>query len=376
MSLKEIYCQDKAISILQKTFASGKIPHAYIFAGLEGVGKLKTARQWARLLLCKNPVIEKTDKTPFADPCGSCRSCELFNTGSHPDFNPVYKELIQFTEDGKDKKTPVDLPIDVIREFLIAKVSTRPTLSERKVFLVEEAEKLNASSQNSLLKVLEEPPQYCCIILICTSLERLLPTTKSRSQIIHFGPVAEDKIIEKLEQMGTDNQKARYFARLAQGSLGLACQWARLELADANLYNTKKELLRSVTVFEYADALNLAQQFLDEAARINSIWSKLDEAVSKTDIRRRAAKTLVRIVISAFHDAMKLNFTSAKNFINFDQPQQIKKLAGRFDPTNAAEKIIDAYKTMRWIDSAVNEKLVFEQLLLNLPFSDKMKGWQ
>ncbi|GAH35818.1 unnamed protein product, partial [marine sediment metagenome] len=165
MSLKEIFCQGKAIGILQRAFSADKMPHAYIFAGAEGVGKFKTAREWAKLLLCKNPINEKIENADFADSCGSsrplemgrgsCESCRLLEAGSHPDFNPVYKELIQFTKDGKDRKTPVDLPKDVIKEFLIEKVSTRPTLSERKVFIVSEAEKLNAASQNSLLKVLE-----------------------------------------------------------------------------------------------------------------------------------------------------------------------------------------------------------------------------
>jgi len=373
MSLKEIFCQDRAIAILQKAFAVDRIPHAYIFAGMEGIGKFKTAREWAKFLLCKSKIAEKTASVEFADSCGSCQSCRLFEADSHPDFHNIYKELIQFTEDGKDKKTPVDLPIDVIREFLIAKVSTRPTLSERKVFVVGEAERLNISSQNCLLKVLEEPPEYCCIILLCTRLERLLPTTKSRCQIIRFGPIAQEIIIDKLKEMSIEERKAQYFGRLAEGSLGQGCQWAQLELADANLYQTKKELIDSLSTCGYAGALELAEWVLDEGKRIATAWTKLDSATSKTDINRRAAKTLMQIVISALYDAMKLNVTAGEELINFDQQQQIKKLANRFDPEQAAEKIADAYKTMRWIDSAVNEKLVFEQLLLNLTVSGKIK---
>jgi len=350
--------------------------HAYIFAGAEGVGKFKTAREWAKLLLCKNPINEKIENADFADSCSSCESCRLLEADSHPDFNPVYKELIQFTKDGKDRKTPVDLPKDVIKEFLIEKVSTRPTLSERKVFIVSEAEKLNAASQNSLLKVLEEPPEYCTIILLCTRLEKLLPTTKSRCQIIRFGPIDEEIITDRLKEMGTEEKKARYFARLAQGSLGLGCQWAELDLADINLYKTKKELLNSLSTYEYADALDLARWLLDESKKIAAAWVKLDETTSKTDINRRAAKTLVQIIISALHDAMRLNVTPEKGLINFDQKEQIKKLAGRFAPEQSAEKIADCYKTLRWIDSAVNERLIFEQLLLNLAVSDKMKVWQ
>lgn len=382
MSLKNIFCQDKAITILQQAFAADKMPHAYIFAGAEGVGKLTTAREWAKLLLCKSPVTENSfaDLSSAAaapplplrrvDSCGSCQSCQSLEAGSHPDFSIVYKELLEFTKDGKDKKTPVELPIDVIREFLINKVSIKPTLSERKVFVVSEAEKLNDSSQNALLKALEEPPAYCCIILLCTHTENLLPTTKSRCRIIRFGPVDQDIIIEKLSETGLDQKKTRYFARLAQGSLGQACQWAQLEQAGANLYQTKKELLDSLPTYKLADSLDLAYWLLEKSKKIADIWADLLKNASKTDINRKTAKSLVLIIISALHDVMKLNFADPQKIINFDQKEQIKKLAGRFGPEQAIKKISDAYKTILWIDSAVNEKLIFEQLLLNLAPSD------
>jgi len=366
MSLREIFCQDKAIAILQRAFLSGRWAHAYIFAGQEGIGKYKAACEWAKLLLCQNP----TKENDFTDSCDSCRSCRAFQADSHSDFNHVYKELIEFTKDGKDRKTPVDLPIDVIREFLVEKVATKPTLSQRKVFVVSEAEKLNAASQNALLKVLEEPPSYCCIILLCTRLERLLPTTKSRCQIIRFGPIDEDRIIEKLKETGLEQKQAQYFARLSAGSLGTACQWAELELADANLYQTKKKLISSLAGFEFADAVEQAEKILEDSKRIAAVWRNLDKTTSKTDINRRTQKTLIQIIISALHDSMKLNAASKKTEINFDQKEQIKKLAVRFDVEQAAEKISDCYRMLRWIESGVNEKLIFEQLLLNLAGSD------
>ena len=369
MSFKEIFCQDRAIDILQRAFASGRWAHAYIFAGPEGIGKFKTAREWARLLLCKKPVIENG----FADGCGSCQSCRLFEADANPDFAHIYKELREFTEDGKDKAAPIDLPIDVIREFLIAKVPTKPTISQRKVFVVSEAERLNISSQNCLLKVLEEPPEYCCIVLLCTRMEKLLPTTKSRCQTIRFGPIEESRIIEKLKEKGLEEEPARYFARLAQGSVGEACQWAELELADANLYKAKKELINSIVSYELAETLNLASELLAESKKISAEWADLDKATSKADINRRAMKIIVRIIISALHDAMNLNVTRAKEPVNFDQKEQIGKLAARFGAEPAAEKISDCYRVLRWIESSVNEKLIFEQLLLSLADSDTIQ---
>ena len=372
MALKEIFCQDKAIAVLRRAFAADKVPHAYIFAGQEGVGKFKTAHEWAKVLLCENPTAEND----FAESCGLCRSCRLFDAGSHPDFNHVFKELVEFTRDGKGKKTPVDLPIDVIREFLIEKVSIRPTLSGRKVFVVSEAERLNDASQNALLKVLEEPPQYCFIILLCTRMEKLLPTTKSRCQMVRFAPVAEDRIIDWLTEMGVEQKCAVSFARLAQGSLGRACDWSRLELADANLYQTKMQLINSVAKYEYAEALDLTQWLLDESKKISAVWADLDKATSRTDLNRRVQKTLLQIIISALYDTMKLNVLPAEDLVNFEQKEQIQRLADRFNPEQAAEKIDDCYRTLRRIDSAVNEKLIFEQLLLNLADSGRMKVYE
>jgi DNA polymerase III delta' subunit len=379
MSLKEIFCQDKAISVLQRGFAADKMPHAYIFAGAEGVGKFKTAREWAKLLLCKNPITENG----FADSCGVCQSCLMFEAGAHPDFNHIYKELLEFTKpENKEKKTPVDLAIDVIRVFLIDKVSTKPTLSQRKVYIISEAERLNTSSQNAMLKVLEEPPDYCTIILLCTRMEKLLPTTKSRCRMIHFSLIDQERIIDKLKTMGLDAKKAQYFAHLAQGSLGQGCRWAQLELAGANLYQIKKELLNWLSTYKLAECLDFAEWLLEKGKKIADVWGELNEArfasearhaTSKTDINRKAQKTLIQIIISALYDAMKMNIAGPQNITNSDQKEQIKSIANHLSSEQSAGKIADAYKTMHWIESSVNEKLIFEQLLLNLVVSDTIK---
>lgn len=369
MSLREIFCQERAVSILQRARAAERSAHAYIFAGAEGVGKFKTARQWGRLLLCKD-VRSQNNGEKFADSCGLCESCKLFDNDSHPDFQHVYKELVRFTRDGKNKTTPVNLPKDVVKEFLVEKVSSMPAFSDRRVFVVSESEKLNAASQNSLLKVLEEPPEYCCIILLCTRLERLLPTIKSRCQIIRFGPIDEEKIIDKLKETGLDGARSQYFGRLSQGSIGQACDLAALELGDADLYQAKKELVRSVANYKYADSIRLAESFLKESKKVAAIWSKMDESVSKSDIDRRVEKIFVRIVISALQDAMKLDLDGGEKNINFDQLDDIRTLSRRMSPEQSAEKIVDCYEITRWIDSSVNEKLIFEQLLLNLDVCD------
>ena len=366
MSLRDVFCQDSAIGILQRGLAADRSAHAYLFAGLEGVGKYKTAREWARLLLCEKPVIESVDSSPFADSCGSCQSCTLLEADSHPDYAHIYKELLEFTREGKDKKTPIDLSIHVIREFLIEQAPIRPALSKRKVFVINEAERLNVSSQNALLKVLEEPPSYCTIILLCTRLERLLPTIKSRCQIVRFGPVDEDRIVGQLTGMGLGSQEAGFFARLAQGSLGLACQWARLELGDVGLFEIKREVVASLAGYRLAEALDLTAQLLGGVKRIAAGWAEFDKSTSKSDLSRRAQKTVLQILISALRDTTIVHLAPERALINADQSAQIGTLARRLDADQAIDGVREGYEMLRWVESNVNDRLIFERLLLRL----------
>jgi len=366
MSLKDVFCQDRAIGLLQRGLAVDRPAHAYIFAGPEGVGKYRTARAWAKLLLCPEPHTKKDKSGAFADSCGACESCTLLEAGSHPDYAHVYKELLEYTRDGKDKKTPLELPINVIREFLIEQVAIRPALSQRRVFVVSEAEKLNANSQNALLKVLEEPPSHCTIILLCTRLEQLLPTTKSRCQIVRFGPVEEDRIVAHLAQMGLGMKEAAFFARLAQGSLGLAAQWARLELEGVGLLEIKRGLVTSLADCQLNQALALAERVLENAKQIATGWANLDKATSKSDLTRRADKTLIQIILSALRDVTMVHAAPERPLINADQAQPIARLAQRLEPEPALDAVTEGYEMLRWLEDNVNERLIFERLLLRL----------
>jgi DNA polymerase III subunit delta' len=366
MALKDIFCQDKAISALVQGFTGDRMAHSFIFAGAEGIGKFKTAYEWGKLLLCKNPVT----KNHLTDSCDACESCRLLDAGSHPDFHHIYKELRKFTEEGKDKPPPVEMPIDVIREFLIEKVSIRPTLSRHKVFVVSEGEKLNKESQNALLKVLEEPPAYCTIILLCTRPENLLPTTRSRCQTIRFGPIAEEKIIERLQQDGLDKKRSQYFARLAAGSLGKACNWAQLERNNANLCETANLLVGRLANCQYADSLVLADQFLKAGKETGEIWTKLEPAAGKSDLVRRAHKTFITIIVSVLHDCLTLKVSPGRPITNSGQKEQIQKFADRFTTDQLCRKITVACQVTEQIDANINEKLIFHPLLLKIVSSD------
>ena len=369
MSLKDIFCQDKAIESLQRAYAAGRMAHAYLFAGDDGVGKFTTAKGWAKMLLCEDKQTVSDDPV-FADSCGTCHSCQLLESGGHPDFRPIYKELVQFTKGGKNKKTPVEMPIDVIREFLIDKVANRPTQGQFVVYVMDESEKVNAASQNALLKILEEPPSFCVIILLCSRLDKMLPTTLSRCQSIRFGQVAEDRIIERLTAEGIDSTEAVFWARFSQGSLGRALAWAQLEIKDTDAYTLKKELIEKISSLELADAVDTAEWMGKTAKKIAAAWMSSSDNVSTTDITRRAQKGLIRMVACLFSDVARTVSDASALWVNQDQQGCISALAQKMDAETAAANVELCYRMNHWVDSSVNEKLIFEQLLLNLTHSD------
>ena len=367
MNLCDIFCQDGAVDSLQRAFAAGKVPHAVIFAGPEGVGKFTTAKCWAELLLCTSPV--KKDSAFIH--CGRCPSCLAFESGSHPDFHYIYKELLKFSRDAENRKrTPIDLPIDVVREFILEKVSIKSALSASKVFVISEAERLNPSSQNALLKVLEEPPGASFIILLCTKLDNLLPTTKSRCQIIRFGALGDEKIIAHLIAGGIDKNQARFWACFTDGSIGQAELFSRLE---PSFYDIKKQTIKRFADLRLTDAIDFAQWINSTASELTESLEKLRPETSKSDITRQAKKAFVRIFVSALGDAMKLDFASREKIVHFDQPECIQKLAGRYDCRRCADMIEGCFEIIRFIDASVNEKLIFEHLLLNLANSSTIK---
>ena len=372
MGLKDIFCQDRAIGTLQRAMAAGRVPHAYIFAGPEGVGKFTTAREWAKLLLCEKPAAselktQNSELKTLIDSCGKCLSCMKFEAGAHSDFQRVYKELLPFTKEGKNKTpTPIELPIDVIREFLVEKVGSRPTLSQRSVFVVEEAQKLNPASQNALLKTLEEPPHYCSIILLCTRLEDLLPTTRSRCQIVTFGTIDEKLIIKTIMgKMPMPPEEALYWARFSQGSLGVSLQWAAVKLDEGSVFAIKKQLVERLVHYELGDAVTFGEWLGKQAKEIAEAWEKLQKDTSAKDIGRRATNGVLAMLATALNDIMKLNVGMGERLINEDQRRLIVELAKKYDAEAAAAGIAAIYKSMEWLEASVNEKLIFEELLLN-----------
>jgi DNA polymerase III subunit delta' len=266
-SLSAIFSQDRAVGLLRNAIHEQRLPHALIFAGPAGVGKRSTADALAAILLCP--------QSKDAKPCGHCESCRLMSAGNHPDFHLVYRQLIRLEkEDSKAR----ELSALVIRDYLIKPANHHPNMNHGKVFVVEEAELMNAAAQNTLLKTLEEPPRDTFIILLTDQPGALLPTIRSRCQTIPFGSIDPKALSSELTRRNLiDSASAAFFA---EGSLGHAIQWSQQGIIQqAEVLRQQIEQMLAGRDVNLADILKKsADAYADEQLKTDKLASK-DQAM-------------------------------------------------------------------------------------------------
>jgi DNA polymerase-3 subunit delta' len=189
---------------------SGRLPHAYIFKGPDGVGKRLFARGVAAALNCRGQVTGRA--------CGVCTSCKKFLSGNHPDFMVVQPE----------KGT---IKIDQVREMCRA-LSYPPYESDLRIVLLEDVHSMRQEAANSLLKTLEEPPPANLLILTAEASQEILTTISSRCQVIPFYGLKEADAVSILldHQPDLEPESARLLSRLAEGSPGQALVLHRTEM--------------------------------------------------------------------------------------------------------------------------------------------------
>ncbi len=174
----EVTGQEFITETLRNAVATGRVAHAYIFAGPRGVGKTTTARIVAKALNCENPV--------NGEPCNECPQCVEITKGSHPDVIEI---------DAASNRG-----VDQIRE-LRESVHYSPVKGKKKVYIIDEFHMLTKEAFNALLKTLEEPPEHVVFILATTEIDRIPPTILSRCQKFIFRRIPEEVIVETLREI-------------------------------------------------------------------------------------------------------------------------------------------------------------------------------
>lgn len=210
MNFNEILGNNKIKQDLQEIIDDNTISHSYMFVGIDGIGKKLIAKEFARKILCLNKQNQN---------CATCDSCIKFNSGNNPDFLEIFP-------DGNSIK------IAQMREMQ-EKVYQKPIVSDKKVFIIDQVEKMTEEAQNSLLKTLEEPPEYMVIILITSNENKLLNTVKSRCIRINFTGLSKQDIT-KYAEAHQINIASQNLLEMCGGSIG------KLEKINENIddYNS------------------------------------------------------------------------------------------------------------------------------------------
>jgi DNA polymerase-3 subunit delta' len=187
---------------LQRTVASDRIAGAYLFVGPVGVGKETVAHHFARLIFCQQDTQPPTV-------CGACLACRKVDSGNHPDLQRIRPEGSL-------------LRIGQIRE-LQRRIIYEPLEASRKVYILTDVERMNAEAENCLLKTLEEPPASSVLILLTSNIQALLPTTRSRCQVLQFHPMPTRELAKILtDRFSVAPEQATALAIAAGGAIGKA----------------------------------------------------------------------------------------------------------------------------------------------------------
>ena len=321
----EIVGHEQIIEHLKNAITMDKVSHAYIFNGPEYSGKMMLAEAFAMALQCE-------ENNP--EGCMKCRSCKQAADRNQPDIIYVSHEK------------PNTISVDDIRQQLNNDIVIKPYSSKYKIYIVDEAEKMNPQAQNALLKTIEEPPAYAVIMLLTTNADSFLQTILSRCITLNLKSVKDETIRKHLmSHYQIPDYQADICTAFAQGNVGKAIQLASSddfnELKAATLQLLKR--LEDIDLYELGAAIKQIGEFklkVQDYFDLMMIWYR--------DI----------LYFKATNDVNKLIFK--------DEVYDIKKQAATHS-YQGIEAIIEALQKAKVrLNANVNFDLVIELLLLTI----------
>ncbi len=370
MFFKDIIGQQEVIERLVKDAQAGTVPHALLFCGPEGVGKLQTAIAFSRYLLCR-------DKGTATESCGTCPACVKMDKLVHPDLHFVFPVINKSKNAGRstvsddeiatwrdtvlerqyfgfeDWLTAIDADNKQARIFvtesesILSKLSLKSVEGGYKIMIIWHAEKMNAECANSILKLLEEPPAGTIFILTTDAPEQMLETIISRTQRIEFKRIPEQLIEQRLTGPGymLDADTAAKIAHLSGGSWLKAMSALRVNAESDEFFDYFTRLMR----LSYGRKLKDLKLWADGIAGGGREWQKRFLAYCQRMIREN--------FICNFHNP-DLNYMT----------EQERQFSVKFAPFVNENNIIGLMDVLsdaqRDIEQNVNSKMVFFDLTL------------
>ena len=326
MSFRDVLGHEKQIEIFRKTLSQRRIGHAYLFSGIPAVGKKTLAREFAKAFNCQ-------ETKALHDSCGKCLSCRKIERGSHPDLFCIEAEG-QF------------IRINAVRQIQ-EQMKFKPLEAKYRVFIIDNADKMNDQAANALLKTLEEPSPANVLILITSRPYSLPATIISRCRHIRFNPLSSNIIAQFLiNRMGMEEQKALLLAGLSGGSIGRALE---LNNEDVIAYRTGTfELLASTRNSEPFSLITFASFLAQD---------------------KKGIKMGLDILSSCFRDALVFKETrKAQILINQDKSPFIAAMAARLSSEQILQNIKLIEKAGETIEHNGNKSLTLETMAFKLNY--------
>ena len=330
MSFKEIFGHEKAIAMLQRTVAGGRVPHAYLFSGIEGVGKALIARQFAKALNCLEG---------GADACDRCISCAKIDRNRHPDLIGVQAEG-QF------------IRIKEIREIQ-NQMRFSPLEGRFRVFMLNEADRMNSAAANALLKTLEEPAARNVLILLTSRPHALPATILSRCQRLRFDPIPTQTVAGFLMEMAAvAPAEASVLAASSGGSIGRA-----LEM-NKGAYVAMK----NVIIDRFCDL----KDPLDFFPFLSDFGADKDEALERLDILLTWHRDLLYCREGG----------DVEPLIHRDRLDLLRDRCGKLSAEDIMGNIRAIQRTRKALARNANRQLALECLIFRFMQNDRRKIWR
>jgi DNA polymerase-3 subunit delta' len=328
-----------ALAALERALASPRPPHAWLFSGPEGVGKLAVAVEFAAALNC----------TAAEKPCGECRPCRDTLAGRHPDVEVVAPGGICDEPDHRDHPESRDLRICQIRR-LEHVLALSPYAGGTRVAIVDAADTLRDAAANAFLKTLEEPPADSVIILLAEREERLPETVLSRCQKLPFRPIERETIVEALIERGAAPDDAVTIASAARGRLG----WALQAYEDPNLLEERDAMLD--------EAVRLAH-----AGRFERFaWAR--EAAGRDAAVRERYQRELSVWESWWRDVLLFGAGGGyEGAENRDREPQLREEGKLYAAAEIVTFLRSLTQTREYLNENVDLQLALENLTLDLP---------
>ena len=336
MSFAEIIGQEDGIRLLKNAVKSGNHSHAYIFSGEKGSGKMMLAEAFAMMLLCENP---------GEDACQECHSCKQALSKNNPDIIYVTRE------DGK-----ANLSVDVVREKIINDVAIRPFNSKYKIYIVDEAEKMNQQAMNAILKTIEEPPEYAVIILLTSNHNSFLQTILSRCVLIQMKSVNTESIKRLLQaKYETVDYQANMVATFAQGNVGKAIALT----TDSRFIEIKDKV---VGLCKRAGRMDEAQ--IDDEVKDIKKENDDDKDIAEDEKYQGFMEQMLELITLWFKDVLLYKATLNDNLLLFKEDSfEIHEQASRCSYSGLNEIFNTISQTRARLNANVNFELTIMLLI-------------